>query len=202
MICEGPDQADREAWALLTQLAPCSIPSQSSPFSSRLISGASVRPQTGAVDARVTWTQHSNPQAEEIAVWFTRLLCVAQHTQKRTYTCEMSYTYVSMAWEWTMYTFFFFHHTESQGSLWYSGLLHIRWAVSWFVFWLNITISPESRTAVLHPQMLICSVKHDTSCYVHVNQLVINVLNAEPVARVVIVVELLHLNGWNWSGLN
>lgn len=63
------------------------------------------------------------------------------------------------------------------------------------MFWHNVTISPESRTTILHPPMFICSVKRDTSCYIRVNQLVINVFYAEPVAHVVIVVELLHLNG-------
>lgn len=93
MICERQDQADRVAWALLTQLGPpAPSPLSQVPFhpglSVELCTGASVRPQTGAVDARSTWTQHSNHQAEVIAIWFAvvSLACfVLLGTHKKTH---------------------------------------------------------------------------------------------------------------------
>ncbi len=84
MICERQDQADRAAWAFLTQLGP---PAQSTlsqvPFhpglSVELCTGASIRPQAGAVDARVTQAQKQSPSGSPSP--HSPALCCSAHTK-------------------------------------------------------------------------------------------------------------------------
>lgn len=85
-------------------------------LSMELCTRASGGSQSGAVDARVTWTQHSYHQAEVIAVWLAviSLACfVLLDTHKRTYThsCEMSYTYVNDGLRMDAVQMSFSHHT-------------------------------------------------------------------------------------------
>lgn len=91
-------QIGRLGLCCLAQL-PSPSPLSQVPFhpglSMELCTRASGGSQSGAVDARVTWTQHSNNQSVWLAV--ISLACfVLLDTHKRTYThsCEMSYTYV------------------------------------------------------------------------------------------------------------
>lgn len=82
-------------------------------LSVELCTGASIGPQTGAVDARVTWTQHSHHQAEAIAAWFAvvSLACLVLLGTRKNAHINM-WKSILMAWEWTLYKLFFFHHTH------------------------------------------------------------------------------------------
>lgn len=126
-------------------------------LSVELCTGASVGPQTGAVDDRVTWTQHSNHQAEVIAVWFAvvSLACfVLLGTHKNAHINMWNELHVHLDGLRMDIVQTFFSPPHTLTSFIFDNLVHFsahhihhRWVMMCHdLFWHNITICPESRT--------------------------------------------------------
>ncbi len=142
--------------------APCSIHSQSSPFSSRLISGALHR-SINQAPGRSSWYQ-SDSSPEAIAIWFAvvSLACfVLPGTHKKcTYTHLKWATHMSW-WPENWHCTNFFFPTTHSNKFKFDNLVHFTFAGWCHDLWFGtMSRSVQKRLTVLHPQMFICSVKH------------------------------------------